>query len=128
MNDAYSLSQRIGQFKREWGDLVKSLQEYLKNTSIPLEDRWSIFYSAMDILPNYSSLLHFKAIQRHGHRWPNITYKDRYETIYLADVVDHIEDEQNPDGYGSPRLSEIDLDELKEEILQLGYASFTMDW
>lgn len=61
--------------------------------------------------PHFKSLLHYE--------WYDHFNYERYETIKLPNVVEVVVENG---------LDDVDVDELKEEIMAFGHGSFVYDW
>lgn len=52
-------------------------------------------------------------------------HADRYQTVYTTSIIEHIEEYQED---GDSQYSKINIDEVKEEILDKFLWSFKYDW
>lgn len=93
--------------------------KYINNKAIPLEDRWKLFVDNKNLFPTKSWLMHFKEFDKN-----DINYYDDfgYERREIVDVTEMVEMCDEGD------WTEVNLDDLKEEILESGYSKFKFDW
>lgn len=102
-------------------------QQYLKDKSIPLEERWNLF-------TGYGIHLLDETCDCPYLNWDNgeeiFIYDDfyinRHQSVWYTYLVDCIIEytEDNPEyNYSEDRLNK-----LKEQILSNGYSSFLYDW
>jgi hypothetical protein len=111
-------------------ETIKKVQEVIKDRSVPLAERWDLFENAKDVLPRRGWVIHLKELEKNrGFNWYDTFGFDRHQEVSLVDVVNDItgngyeEEDLNPDF-----CSWVDVDQLKEEILESGYSSFIFDW
>ena len=102
-------------------ELRTAIQEYIKDTSYTLTDRWNVFVSASEamILPTQTYIQHLPTMKNVS--WYDDFHKDRYSFINWVRIAERIEDNENSEFYDM-------LDAIKEEILAAGYCGFTHDW
>lgn len=103
----------------------KMVAEYFKDTSVPLEERWAVF----EITPNCFKetgdwITRLKSLPEDHIGYDGPFFTDRYSEVDMLAVVNNIEENYEEDDY----YSAIDLNAVKEEILQMNLGSFTYDW
>lgn len=103
---------------------IKLLQESIKDKSEPLEDRWNIYLLIQPYLKTDGVYWSPESIEKNREiSWFDDFYLEKDETMQLdAEFIERVEDKIKEDGW------EVDIDELKEEILAYGYGSFENDW
>lgn len=103
--------------------LEKELKEYclnyLKNKNLPLEDRWNLFVENKNLFPVNNWIMYFKELDSNNIEYYEYFGFEKYQTVSLVELVDLV------DGAG---CSDVNLDELKEDILEKGYSAFIFDW
>jgi hypothetical protein len=109
-------------------EIIKITTEVLKDKSIPLDSRWEMYIVIQPLLPIYSWVITLKSIEEKvkNFTWYDDMYLGRYEVQeFDVDFFQSIEEkiEEKEGGWG-----EVSMDELKEEILQLGIGGFENDW
>lgn len=97
----------------------KWFKVYIANKDIPLEERWRVYCLAVDGGIFISKSIWIITLKTIGE-WPENKFQ-RYESVFLNSIVEGYEDEIDLHPH-------INLDELKEEILQTGYSHFIYDW
>lgn len=118
-------------------EFKSSFAEYIKETSVPLEQRWSDFclavkrgvYHNVDSGGGYYQVLDNLS----GFSWYDSLHIDRYQTVDLVDLIKMLEEELKANRIESLETKSLpteqsQIDDLKEEILQDGYSHFILDW
>lgn len=115
---------------------------YIKDKSIPLEERWDNFKFAVEnkIFVNINGwVIHLKTLESsRNFSWYDDFGVEKYETVKFERVVERVSDNleeilEDPD-YSEdfrdnyPIITREELNQLKEEILATGYSGFVMDW
>jgi hypothetical protein len=113
------LNDQISKFLKFEKDLKDYLIGYFKNKSISLEDRWATFERIGNIFPIHPWYISLKELDNNDLEWYADFGYDRYRTVEFLEVVQTIEENDYMD---------VDLNRLKEEILESGYFGFTHDW
>lgn len=125
-----TLLERIIEYKNKEPDpIIEEYQQYIVDTSIPLNDRWDVFSAAPDEWKNQDSFIpHFSFEKKiPNFSWYDVFYKERYQTIYLSDIIEGLE--SNLDWHMKKFSWTQDLvDEWKEEVLAMNLGSFIYDW
>lgn len=106
---------------------MKSIQEAvknyivkaIKNKSIDLETRWELFVDNKKLFPIKSFLIHYLELDTHGVNYYDDFGYERYQTIDVEELVELIEEGV---------MEGIDLNILKEEIMEKGHSGFIFDW
>ena len=108
-------------FSRTVQETMKIFWLYMKDTEIPLEDRWSVFQTVLPYTEVKPYFMRFDSLKSVGFddTWFDDYYIDRYQTVKFDMKFIELTVEQFPS---------IDMDSLKEEILQKGYGGFIHDW
>lgn len=105
----------------------------LKDKSIPLNERWKVFVEASGGVINKvnSYYMDFQSMTKAGFggSWYDDFYLDRHQTMELTSLVECLEDRNNLNSDSKRfKMTEEQIEELKEEILQSGYTGFVFDW
>lgn len=129
------LAVRIALLQQEILAIKKDFEVFIKDTTIPLEERWSTWKAAPnDMKRSDSWTTHFKALPCDWIMYDGNYHADRYQTVYMIDVVDAIEDNlAHPNEWNKEYRATLEefgfsLDALKEEILEFNLGSFCYDW
>lgn len=94
----------------------------LKDTSIPLDERWQAFMSLPpDTLPTQGYGKGFVHLLDDNLTLYDDFYIERHETTAYADMFERIED-------GEVEVADEALAKWKEQVLASGYQAFTHDW
>lgn len=101
------LSEKIDNLKKE-------VFEYLKNNSIPLDERWETYLN-LPFQKNQGYYFHSTTINIDDYT----STLNRYQTYSGEDIVEYFNDQET---------NQDDLKKLKEEILQSGYTHWKLDW
>lgn len=113
------LNDQISIFLKFEKDLKDYLIVYFKNKSISLEDRWATFERIGHIFPIHPWYISLKELDSNNLEWYDDFGYDRYRTVHFRDVVQTIEENYTTD---------VDLNKLKEQILETGCFGFNYDW
>lgn len=136
--------------------LKEQFETVIKDTSIPLAQRWELFAmtpSEMNLKNSQSSIQHFQVLDEFNKKYYKGKYardfnwfdeygSDRHQEIYLVEFIDDFvmdyfydldssEEERVYDGdcMMSEFVKDVKrIDALKEEILQRNLGSFILDW
>lgn len=111
--------------------------EYIKDQSIPLAERWEVFClapSEMKTHENYGP--DFQSLPDDFIMYEGPIHMDRGNTMktttMVSDIEEALSDIANDDYFGADWhlecFSQVNLDEVKEEILQKNLGSFDYDW
>lgn len=120
MNEVIKNSiETVNRLKFELRTEVEEAKPLLTDKDLSIEDRWSLFESIQDFLPESSWELTFPTLFKHRIEYYHHLHYERYETVDLVSIFERW------------RISELPEDEqnsLKEEILEEGYGYFKYDW
>lgn len=99
---------------------IEFLQASFKDKSIPLEERWDAYILIQPYLKTASVYWSPESIEKdHEISWYDDFYLEKDETMQLNnDFIERVEGKHWT----------VDIDELKEEILDYGYRSFENYW
>lgn len=126
LSKIHELYARVAAYEALFEESKKTLKAFYISDA-PLAERWEAFENCPKSLQSHNDwIIHLK-----GGTDDDIVdydgpyYADRYSVVDMLMVVEHVDEiihsgESLPDG--------LDLDVLKEEILQTGVHSFTYDW
>ena len=119
--------EEIKAYKKNQNPLQVRYVAYIKDTSIPLADRWKVFFEAPTDFKNHKSYIeHFaseKLLPNAEISWYDDFYVEKNETVDMFDMVVNMEEKEGEDGY-SPEV----IAAFKEEILKKNLGSFDYDW
>lgn len=114
------IKQKLRKNNQERLEICNLLRSYLQDKSVDLDERWELYVEvceSSDYVNVYPWILELKT----HNLLQNPDMLHRGEEIYLYLSVEGIEDEID-------EYPDLDLNALKEEILQSGYSSFIYDW
>jgi hypothetical protein len=106
------MKEKIEKFLKLKKDLTSELKKWVKDKSIPLEERWDVFVDS-ELWENDCYIIHSDVLDL-DRCYSNM---DRHETINVEWILEYFSDE--------PKEK---LDKFKEEILENFIYSFTYDW
>ena len=121
------MKNKIDALNKQISKVKKEFEAYIKDTSIPLEERWNLFVEAPDSLSEMTDWVqHFK-IENFNERemYENLS---RNESVLAVDFV-----QQAIDGFtyenvlSSVQIEEV-LNALKEHFLSKNLKCFQYDW
>ena len=105
--------------------LESEVKEYIfktiKNKTLSLEDRWTLFIENKRLFPIRSFLVYYQEIETNGINYYDDFGYERYQTVYVDELIDIIEE-------GNDSKFSLGLNKLKEEIMEAGYSGFVFDW
>ncbi len=106
-------------------ELSKKVHTYVKDKSIPLDDRWDIWCKiAGSITIRDLSIPYFENIDSDWFVTDSYLSMDRHEVRDVEWVYDQLKD---PCPWNKPPIS-VDLDAFREECLEKGIWEFEFDW
>lgn len=121
--------------------LIESLKEpfeqTIKNKEIPLNERWELWCdSPVELKQTQCWIVRFASLPEDFVGIDGSIPTERRETVFPVDIVSQIQYdlttyERHPDWYDDDYIEElrkINLDNLKEEILEMNLWSFDYDW
>lgn len=105
--------------------LESEVKEYIfktiKNKTLSLEDRWTLFIENKRLFPIKSFLVYYSEIEKNGVNYYDDFGYEKYQIVYVDELIDIIEE-------GNDSKFSLDLNKLKEEIMEAGYSGFVFDW
>ena len=130
MNDNYSdLINNVEKFFEDQKAIKKKVQKYLKDRSVPLEERWSFYLKIEEkgVLENDSCGNGYVEALTEGTKQELCLSDDfgmsKHETRSFSCILEYVEYEDF-----AIKVPEENLNSWKEEVLKSGYDSFTWDW
>ena len=122
------LSEDISQVTFLLGEAKKKFEEYIKDKSVPLEERWEFFCLAPGFLKERDgSIVNFKVLDDCNIEYfEGDMYYQKYEEIHTESLVERLEEELEE--LSERGLTREGIDEIKEEILSQNLGSFKLDW
>lgn len=103
----------------------ETLEKYLADTSISLNERWETFKAAPDWLGNHDIWITGVLDEAMGEiSWYDDFYKERHEVVVMADIIETMEERAEVEG----RYTKEQLVAAKEAILKHNLKSFVFDW
>lgn len=119
--------KQITQFNTQIAALKDIFATYVKDTRLPLSERWDAFATANDALKNHSTYgPSFDCLPDDFIMYGGSIDMDRYQTMGTYDLVEQIEEGRDCDDHED--FHKVDVNALKEEILAANIGSFTYDW
>lgn len=123
-----TLTEKIKKIGKEVESLKKDFAKFVKDKSLPLDERWGLFVEYGRIYGGEGSWVqHFKVEQKLKHKeicWYDDFYVERRQTVELPQIIESIEENLCEDSDWTEEL----VVEFKEEILDKNMYSFTYDW
>lgn len=118
--------EEIREYKNN--SLSKRYVEYIRDKSIPLNDRWEVFKEAPKDWKNQSNWVQqFEVERKLGEiSWYDDFYIEKNQTVDMVDIVERLEDD--PTRFFNKGWTLELIVEFKEEILQENISSFNYDW
>lgn len=108
--------EKIEQLNKLKQNLTSELRKWVKDKSIPLNERWVVFFKS-DLGEHVSSIEDF--VNLNSDDVYDTYQPERYITIYLSDIRD----------YGIKSLeSDEDYDAFREDVLNKFIKSYRWDW
>jgi hypothetical protein len=114
--------------------LGRFVDTYLKDKTIPLDERWEAFKTAAEMLPlepysdgDCETLLGSAAYDSGIERHQTMDYPTLYDW-YLDRVNEKELYPEDEDEYNANLPSQQVADEWREQVLARGYGSFQNDW
>lgn len=110
---------------------IPRVKELLKSKELTLEYKWDIFLKVASLLPikSYGDVHDYGVPTKHLSMYDDF-YIDRYKTVEFVDLIERIQENQE-DAKTIPKYKkwlEIDLNLVKEKILESGLQGFIYDW
>ena len=107
----------------------KLFVEVIENKDIPLETRWNLWVNApSEMKERQGWIVHFKNLPNNLIGVDGPIWAERRETIYCADIVDRLLAENEYHSDADDQISRININSLKEEILESNLECFDYDW
>ena len=126
---------------REKQTFETEFKAFIKDQSIPLDERWDLFKFACEnnLFVNVESCGgDSKILDSHSNfTWYDWFRVDRGNTVIYTEIIEHLEYDLRKAldiNYKYKQLdtcllkSQEEIDELKEEFLNTGYSGFVYDW
>jgi hypothetical protein len=104
---------------------VRARVEVIENKDIPLDVRWDLWLGApSEMKERQGWVVHFKNLPDDLIGIDGPIWAERRETIYCADIVDRLLEENEYHSDADDQISRININALKEEILKLNLECF----
>lgn len=100
------------QFNNQKEELTKKVKEYCQNKEFPLDKRWDLFIES-DFGKHEGWCIDLNSINLDNF----YAQKDRHQTFIVDDLIFWLSDH-----------AYTNIDEIKEELLQMFIKSFEYDW
>lgn len=105
--------------------LANNVKAHIADKNESLEQRWKLYEKACeaglfgyeDYYPSMSSM--------DSVSWYDDFYIEKGQTAFWTDIIERIKESK---GEGKRGQYFDNLDEIKEEVLSMGYAGFVFDW
>lgn len=106
-----------------------SFVEVIENKDIPLDVRWDLWVSApSEMKERQRWIVHFKNLPDDLIGIDGPIWAERRETVYCADIIDRLLEENEYLRIDTDLISKINIDALREEILEMNLECFDYDW
>ncbi len=117
--DIEILIEKKNDLKAAASVLKERFETWLKDKSIPVDERWDLWLRAPSEIKNHSSFIeHFK-FRGEEISWYDDFYEQKGATVMLENVIESIaEDEEEIEP----------INNLKDQILERNLESFIYDW
>lgn len=120
----------------DFSTLKEKFEAYIKDRAVPLDERWNAFKIADSNLKNDESwIVDFDSLPEDFIMYDGPVHADRHQIIETIDIVHRVEELQglkkDDYGFGNRNHTEamkVDLNHLKEEILEMNLECFQYDW
>ena len=118
-----TITELIEIYLKNHEDAILGFKIYLKNNEVPLAERWEhylLIEKLLSIEP-YGQLRDFPEMKEFSD-FEDMYDTDRYTTNYYSDVIEAFEelDDKN--------FKDVNLDNLKEQMLATGFGGYVYDW
>ena len=121
--------QQLEEFILDYNFKIETMKLTVKSkiegTHYTSEQKWKLLSElSAEVLPSNPWVLHFRELEKNGIEYYDDLYKDRGVIIDVVnDIYDHIEACRR-----NGRYENIDMEQLKKEIIEQGYRTFVNDW
>ena len=123
-NSLRRLENEISMIKSQVKGMTPVFKEFIANRNLPLEERWELFCEHGEfILPTTINCHGFTAMVVANTEFDSFYEIQRSETLSLAFLIELIEERQEE---GEHTI--LNINQLKEEILEYGYSAIVYDW
>lgn len=129
---------RVDRINEAIAALKPDFDEFIKDKSYSLEERWEVFKNANSELSNHQSwIIDLPTKNNYDFSWYDEFYTERYQTINLvqfveetlADLEEEAKDSESYQHESKKKLWEsLDVNQIKEWILENNIKSFKHDW
>ena len=126
LSKIHELYARVAAYEALFEESKKTLKAFYISDA-PLAERWEAFENCPKSLQaNEGWIIHLEGGTGEALvAYDGMFHAERYSLVDMLTVVEHV---QEAIDYGDDLPDGLDLDILKEEILQTGVHSFTYDW
>ena len=107
------MKEKIEQLAKQKQELTVELREWVKDKSIPLDERWDVFF-ASGLGSHIGSIEEFVNLNSDDY----CDNMQRHEIVHLGDVSDWVGSLTSDEAY----------DEFREDVLSKFIKSFEWDW
>lgn len=116
------MKDKIQKYEEDGQRLKDEVKQFVQDKTKPLEERWEIFCLAEmgergDWVEDFDSL---NKVYGGEVSWYDDFCVERMQTVYLTNVLDTLTSKDN--------ITEEQINEFKEEVLQKFIWSFEFDW
>lgn len=121
-----SLLNELKDFKKAKNPTKEKYQLFITNKEHPLDERWEVYLEAPESFKERKPYIyHFKVEEEFNiefYFFDSPFYYDKTQTVYMNSLIERIEDSKKD------IFSDLLIQKLKEEILELNLGSFILDW
>lgn len=123
--------QKLVEARKMLNEAVVPLIEELKDTKIPLNERWEAYTKLVENGAHTRSETYgdgfIGTLDRNMTLYDDF-HVDRYQTERFIDMYDHIMEADGSYQQDLVKARETNLEAWQEKVLASGFASFTYDW
>lgn len=124
-----NFKQRIEEITSQIQAIKTEFEQYISDTSIPLDERWEVFTYAPSELRGHSPWVErFDGIPKDFVGHDGYVWAERYQTIYVTEILERYDDIIHyPDDFDL-KAGDFDIIAFKEGVLKRNIGSFDYDW
>lgn len=132
-----SILEKMEKIQNSFEAMKPEFEKFIKNKTISLEERWSVFVKTpSEMKTNCSYTPEFTSLPADFIMYEGPVHMDRGETKTAIELFEGIKEslqDIEDDMYCGSHLNQkelykVDLDKLKEEILEMNLGKFSYDW
>jgi hypothetical protein len=121
------MTTQIDRLNSEFANTKENVERTLSNPNVSNEDKWELL-TKLDkgLLPSEVYAISLPELDKNDIEFYDDFNFERYETIdVIEEIYERVIEEQEG---GTAKFSEVDLEQLKKEIIESGVRTFINDW